>query len=177
MLPPYSVSPAPESSRRFGSRPRSCLGKKISFCWIPGRGPAPAGHFRTMIAQTQNGALVIINLWKPGSEVHKDDLCPAREEWPVGQTIEQGPYQRRGRAAKCVPGCWGDPSWMQPQQQINTKLTHTPWKHLEKVNREKRTRVLISIKAVHPNYTSLSSLICNPNLSHSHHKQGVTFSV
>ncbi len=33
------------------------------------------------------------------------------------------------------------------------------------------TRVLISIKAAHPNYTGLSSFICNQNLSHSHHKQ------
>ncbi len=39
------------------------------------------------------------------------------------------------------------------------------------------TRVLISIKAAHPNYTNLSSFIYNQNLSHSHHKQGVTFSV
>ncbi len=42
---------------------------------------------------------------------------------------------------------------------------------------ERSTRVLISIKAMCPNYTSSSSLICNLNLSHSHHKQGVTFSV
>ena len=33
-----------------------------------------------------------------------------------------------------------------------------------------KTRVLISIKAARPNYTSSSSHICNPNLSYSHHK-------
>ena len=48
---------------------------------------------------------------------------------------------------------------------------------MEKLGHNPQTRVLISIKAAHPNYTYSSSLICNLNLSQSHHKQGVTFSV
>ncbi len=133
-----------------------------------------------VLCRTERSA--VRELYSRSLSIIYSQIKAANEQTLAGPSSESKQQNKARGGSKEHLGWWRglnlqDPTMRTENSFFRSRPQMSEWLPFELNSGRVKTRVLISIKAAHPNYTSSSSLICNPNLSHSYHKQGITFSV